>query len=50
MDLRKLHVNLQVDKTGVLLATMNVRPILLECIKEAQDKDPKCGDLLKRIQ
>ena len=50
MDLRKLHVDLQVNKAGVLLATINVKPILLDRIKEDQDKDPKCGDLMKRIQ
>ena len=49
-DLRGLHVDLRMKETGVLLAMMNVRPVLFERIKDAQSRDSKLEDLLKRIQ
>ena len=36
VDLRRLHVDLETNKMGVLLATINVRPVLIDQIKEAQ--------------
>ena len=44
-----MNVNLK-DKTGGLLATMNVRPVLVAQIKEAQWHDLKCRELIDRIQ
>ncbi|KAI5356066.1 hypothetical protein L3X38_008961 [Prunus dulcis] len=40
VEMRKLKVELGVDKQGALLATLHVRPVLVERILAAQSQDP----------
>ncbi|CAL2257384.1 unnamed protein product [Prunus armeniaca] len=40
VEMRKLRVELSVDDQGALLATLHVRPVLVERIVAAQSQDP----------
>ncbi|KAH0987767.1 hypothetical protein GBA52_014944 [Prunus armeniaca] len=40
VEMRKLRVELSVDDQGALLATLHVRPVLVELIVAAQSQDP----------
>lgn len=50
IELRKMNMRLGVDTTGVLLATLNIRPTLKERIQEAQTKDPKVREIIEKVK
>ncbi|WOH07597.1 hypothetical protein DCAR_0727029 [Daucus carota subsp. sativus] len=50
VELRKMNIGLEVDTCGVLLATLNIRPVLKERIQKAQINDPKLRDAVERVR
>ncbi|KAI5335991.1 hypothetical protein L3X38_026125 [Prunus dulcis] len=50
VELRKLRVELGVDKQGALLATLHVRPVLVERILAAQSQDPLICTLRAEVE
>ncbi|BBH07014.1 transposable element gene [Prunus dulcis] len=50
VELRKLRVELGVDEQGALLATLQVRPVLVERIIEAQAEDPLICTLRAEVE
>ncbi|VVA31186.1 PREDICTED: retrotransposon, partial [Prunus dulcis] len=50
VELRKLRVELGVDEQGVLLATLQVRPVLVERIIAAQAEDPLICTLRAKVE
>ncbi|VVA17415.1 PREDICTED: retrotransposon, partial [Prunus dulcis] len=50
IELRKLRVELEVDEQGALLATLQVRPVLVERILAAQAQDPLICTLRAEVE
>ncbi|XP_034212707.1 uncharacterized protein LOC117625209 [Prunus dulcis] len=50
VEMRKLRVELGVDKQGALLATLHVRPVLVERILAAQSQDPLICTLRAEVE
>ena len=50
MDLRALGVILEVEDSGVLLATFHVRPLLVDQILVGQSQDPQMIKLKEEIE
>ena len=50
IDLRKMNVKLNIDEVGVLLATLSIRHVLKERIKEAQPNDPKLMEIIEKVK
>ncbi|KAI5351508.1 hypothetical protein L3X38_004399 [Prunus dulcis] len=50
VEMRKLRVELGVDKQGALLATLHVRPVLVERILAAQSQDPLLCTLRAEVE
>ena len=49
LSLREMNVELQVSPSGVLLATLKIRPVLHERIREAQNRDDYIIELRKKM-
>ena len=49
LALREMNVELQVSPSGVLLATLKIRPVLHERIREAQNRDDYIIELRKKM-
>ncbi|KAJ4718964.1 Retrotransposon protein, putative, Ty3-gypsy subclass [Melia azedarach] len=49
-DLRSLRVDLAVKDNGALLAHFQVRPVLIDHIREMQDQDPSIAKLKKEVR
>ena len=49
LALREMNVELQLSPGGVLLATLNIRPVLHERIREAQNRDDYIIELRKKM-
>ena len=49
LSLREMNVELQVSPGGVLLATLKIRPVLHERIREAQNRDDYIIELRKKM-
>ncbi|KAJ8769746.1 hypothetical protein K2173_005952 [Erythroxylum novogranatense] len=49
-ELRALNMQLNLDRDGVLLATLRLRPMLLDRIRRVQDKDPVMVRLMERVK
>ncbi|KAJ8771673.1 hypothetical protein K2173_026850 [Erythroxylum novogranatense] len=50
IQLRALNMQLNLEKDGVLLATLTLRPMLLDRIRRVQDKDPVLVRLIEKIK
>ena len=50
VDLRALEVILEVEDSGVLLATFHVRPLLVDQILVGQSQDPQMIKLKEEIE
>ncbi|KAK0580068.1 hypothetical protein LWI29_035912 [Acer saccharum] len=49
-ELKSLGVSLASDNSGALLATFQVRPILIDCIRESQAQDPLLVKLKEEVK
>ncbi|WCJ39071.1 Transposon Tf2-6 polyprotein [Euphorbia peplus] len=49
-DLRALGVVLEVDHSGALMATLKVRPVLVDRIREAQVQDEKLDKMVREVK
>ena len=45
-----MNIGLKVDTSGVLLATLSIRPVLKEKIQKAQRHDLKLRDIIERVR
>ena len=50
LEIRSLRVELAVDDAGALLATLKVRPVLIERVREAQNQDEQLSKIRNEVR
>ncbi|KAK6151813.1 hypothetical protein DH2020_014448 [Rehmannia glutinosa] len=50
LDMRKMNVELNVNDMGVLYASLGVRPVMIERIKQAQFRDDKLINIAEKVK
>ena len=50
IQLRAMNVKLNLQENGVLVATLQVRPILRDRIKAVQNKDPQLQEKIEKVK
>ena len=50
MEFQAINVGMELDNQGTLLATLKVRPILVERVKEAQTQDTHICKVIEEVK